>query len=211
MENFRIKKSIVVPGILFVVIVVLSTYYFRQSERLINYPSGGTDIIAFGDSLVEGVGATAGNDFVSLLSKEIGEPIINLGHSGDTSSGGVARLSELDKYNPKVVLLLFGGNDYLRKIPVSETRENLAVMIRTIQGRGAVVLLLGIRGGILTDGFRDEFETLHDTYHTAYVPDVLDGLFGNSEYMSDTVHPNDAGYKKISERIAPVLQAIIKK
>jgi len=174
-----------------------------------NYPSAGTDIIAFGDSLVAGVGATEGNDFVSVLSRRIGQPVVNLGVSGNTSEDGLARLSELDAHNPKVVLLLLGGNDYLRKVPLEQTFVNLAKIIESLQGRGAIVILLGVRGGLLTDGFEDEFEALAEQYNTAYVPDVLDGLFAHPQYMTDQVHPNDAGYAKIADRIAPVLTPLL--
>lgn len=190
--------------------VVLGTFYFSRSAPITNYPSKGADIIAFGDSLVEGVGSTPGNDFVSLLSRKIGEPIVNLGHAGDTTADGIARIGELDDYDPKVVLLLLGGNDHLKKIPVADTHKNLAILIQNIHARGAVVLLLGVRGGLFNDRFDTEFEDLRDTYHTAYVPDVLDGLFGNAQYMSDPIHPNDSGYGMIAERIYPVLMSISK-
>ncbi len=192
------------------VFVALGIYYFSRTAPVTNYPSNGTDIIAFGDSLVEGVGSTNGNDFVSLLSKKIGQPIINLGHAGDTTADGIARLSELDNYNPKVVLLLLGGNDHLKKIPVTDTHKNLSVIIQNIQARGAVVLLLGVRGGLFNDRFDTEFEDLRDIYHTAFVPDVLDGLFGNMQYMSDAIHPNDTGHEMIAERVYPVLMEVIK-
>src|SRR3989338_1957466 len=99
-------------------------YFFLYSARevsITNYPSSGTDIIAFGDSLVVGAGATSGNDFVSLLSQKIGQRIINLGVSGDTTANGLARVSEFDQYHPKVVLVLLGGNDHLRKVPIETT------------------------------------------------------------------------------------------
>lgn len=188
---------------------ILGLFYFFKTDPIANYPSKGVDIVAFGDSLIEGVGSTEGNDFVSLLSKKVGKPIINLGRSGDTTADGITRLNQLDKYNPKVVILLLGGNDHLKKAPVEETRRNLATLIENIQGRGAVVLLLGVRGGLLNDPFDTEFEKLRDVYNTAFVPDVLDGLFGNAKYMSDAIHPNDAGYKMIAERVYPVLNKII--
>src|SRR3989344_2024354 len=202
-------------AVILVVIIILLTaigiYYFARNENTItNYPSSGTDIIAFGDSLVEGLGATSGNDFVSLLSRKIGEPIVNLGNAGDTTADGLARISQLDEYNPKVVLLLLGGNDHLKKIPVADTFKNLATLIENIHARGAVVLLLGVRGGLFNDKFDTEFETLRDTYHTAFVSDVLDGLFGNDKYMSDAINPNDIGYGMIADRIYPVLIEIIK-
>jgi acyl-CoA thioesterase I len=205
-----VNKYKIIVFIILGVLVAFGVYYFSRSKPITNYPSEGTDIIAFGDSLVEGYGSTKGNDFVSLLSLKIGEPIINLGHSGDTTSDGIARINELDKYNPKVVILLLGGNDRLRKIPIMETHENLAILIENIQKRGAIVLLLGVKGGLFNDIFGKEFKNLKDTYHTAFVPDVLSGLFGNDKYMSDTIHPNDIGYKIISERIYPVLINLIK-
>lgn len=195
-----------------VLILILSIggYYFFRVKPITNYPSKGTDIIAFGDSLVQGVGSTEGNDFVSILSKKIEQPIINLGHSGDTTADGVSRIGQLDKYNPKVVILLLGGNDYLKKVSIVETHENLVSLIKEIQSRGAIVLLVGVQGGILKDNFSTEFKNLKETYHTAFVSNILSGLLGNTKYMSDAVHPNDIGYSMIAERIYPVLTKLIK-
>ena len=204
------KYRILPFGILVAVLVTLSVFYFLRSEPISNYPSQGTDIIAFGDSLVEGAGSTDGNDFVSVLSRKIGRPIINLGHAGDTTADGIARINQLDTYNPQVVLLLLGGNDYLKKIPVPDTRKNLATLIQNIHARGAIVLLLGVRGGLLMDHFDTEFENVRDTYHTAFVSNVLEGLWGNMQYMSDTLHPNNIGHEIIAERIYPVLVEMIK-
>src|SRR3990167_8804043 len=193
------------------VLVGLGVYwYFFGVQEVRNYPSSGTDIIAFGDSLIAGVGASPGRDFVSLLSQQIGQPIVNLGVSGDTTAGGLARLSELDAYNPKVVIVLFGGNDYLRRVSQEQTFDNLTEIVESIQVKGAIVLLLGIRGGLLTDYFDREFKKLRNTRDTAYVPDVLDGLLGKQEYMSDEIHPNDAGYARIAERVYPVLAPLLK-
>ena len=105
--NYKKIIIIVMTGVL----ILIGIYYLFNNENITNYPSRGTDIIAFGDSLVEGMGSSGGNDFVSLLSKKIDQPIINLGHSGDTTEDGVKRIGELDKYNPKIVILLLGGND----------------------------------------------------------------------------------------------------
>ena len=203
------KYGIIISCLFLTVFIALGIFYFSRTKPITNYPSKGTDIIAFGDSLVEGVGSTQSNDFVSLLSGKIGQPIINLGHAGDTTADGIARINELDNHNPKVVILLFGGNDHLRKIPISETFKNLTVLIQNIHARGAIVLLLGVRGGLFNDRFDSEFEDLRDTYHTAFVPDVLDGLFGHARYMSDAVHPNNSGYEIIAGRIYPVLIEMI--
>lgn len=192
-------------------VVVVGFLFFSTDEAAIrNYPSAGTDIIAFGDSLVTGAGTTEGNNFVSRLGRELGRPIINLGNSGDTTADALLRIHELDRYNPKVVIVLLGGNDRLRNTSHTETFTNLAEIIEYIQSRGAIVLLLGVRGSVLSDPYAEYFEDLHETYQTAYVSDVLSGLFGNGEYMADTIHPNDAGHERIAKRVYPVLERLLK-
>jgi lysophospholipase L1-like esterase len=193
--------------------ILFGIYFFFFKDKKIdikNYPSSGTEIIAFGDSLVEGVGSTPNKDFVSILSQKIGKNIINLGVSGDTTEDGLKRISEIEKYNPKIVILLLGGNDALRRIPKEKTFNNLGLIIQNIQSKGSVVLLLGVKGTLLGDRYKSEFEKISKKYKTAYVPNVLDDLFGNPKFMSDGIHPNDAGYKIIAEKIYPELIPLLK-
>lgn len=202
-------NKLIILVVLFILFSIL--YFIFSKEKITNYPSTGKDIIAFGDSLVVGVGASGKeNNFVSRLSAKTGRPIINLGVSGNTTQDGLNRLSEIDKYNPKVVLLLLGGNDHLKKVPIETTFSNLGKIIEYVQARGAVVVLLGVRGNLFIDKFSAEFKKLRNKYHTAYVSNVLDDLFTDPKYMSDAVHPNDLGYEIIAERIYPVLLKVLK-
>lgn len=208
---FNNKNYLVIGGIFFITVLLIGFYFiFIKEDKIKNYPSSGTDIIAFGDSLIEGVGSTQNNDFVYLLSKKIGKPIINLGVSGNTTEDGLNRINQLDNYRPKVVILLLGGNDYLKKVPLDQTFSNLEKIISNIQSRGAVVVLLGVKGSLIGDKYKDRYKALSQRYETVYVEDVLSGLFGNQEYMSDAVHPNDLGYKKIADRVYPPLVKITK-
>src|SRR3989338_1255870 len=118
----------VVSTLAILVVVVAVYFFFFNTAPITNYPSTGTDIIAFGDSLVAGTGSSAGHDFVSLLSQNTFQHIINLEVPGDTTAQGLARLGELDAYKPKVVLLLLGGNDYLRRLPQEQTFSNLCTI-----------------------------------------------------------------------------------
>lgn len=189
--------------------LALAWFVFVRAPAITNYPSKGTELVALGDSLVSGTGASAGHDVVSALSGLVGRPIVNLGKPGDTTADVLARLKELDAYHPQVVLVLVGGNDYLRHVEDDTVFANVANIIEDIQGRGAIVLLVGIRGGVLADPYAPRFEQLARAYHVAYVPDALRGLFGDERYMSDQVHPNDAGYARLAARLAPVLQNLL--
>ena len=197
----------VVAGILIVGVVYL--LFFVTSDTVTSYPSDGTTIVAFGDSLIEGLGATSGNDFVSVLSRQLDEPIINLGMHGDTTAKALERIDEVIAQDPKVVMVLLGGNDYLQQIPKEKTFYNLSQIVEILHDSGAVVVLLGVRGGLLTDSYKGEYQSLAQSQGAAYVPDVLDGLFGNADLMSDTIHPNDAGYLLIADKVEPVISELI--
>jgi acyl-CoA thioesterase-1 len=209
-SNRKVRYTIFFIISLLVIFFVYTKFF--KAESIKNYPSAGKDIVAFGDSLIFGQGASSEDkNFVSLLSDKIDERIVNLGVPGNTTQNALDRINELEKYNPKVVILLLGGNDYLQKVPIEKTFKNLGEIIQKIQSKGSVVLLLGVRGGVLNDKFDIEFEKISSKYHTAYVSDVLSGLITNMQYMSDAVHPNDLGYQKIADRVYPVLVNLIKK
>jgi acyl-CoA thioesterase I len=191
-------------GLLVACLVVAGVLLFWWSTRapaIMNYPPKNTTIVAFGDSLIVGQGASTGNDFVSVLSRKLDTPIVNLGVSGNTTADGRARLGEVVKYNPGTVIILLGGNDYLKRIPEKETFENLRFVVTELQKQGVMVVTLGVRGGVLHDNFEKNFSGLARETGALYVSDVLEGLIGNASLMSDTIHPNDAGYARIAERV----------
>lgn len=200
------KNSIL--GLLLVLMSCGVWYLFsmRDTSHISNYPPKNETIVAFGDSLVFGQGATTGADFVSRLGAILGRDIINLGVSGDTTERGLSRLEEVLEKDPGTVIVLLGGNDFLRRIPLETTRSNLATIIEALKANGSVVVLLGVRGNLLGDSADAMYEELSKTYGTVYVPDVLDGLLLKPELMSDGIHPNDAGYKHIAERLARVFE-----
>lgn len=208
-------------------------YIFMQEEPVIKnieHSQGGTlngPIIAFGDSLVYGVGASKkgvevpsrdfgndfspGTDFISLLSDSINEPILNFGKSGDTTAGALQRLNLVTDEKPRLVIVLLGGNDYLKQVSDDVAFANLQTIVTKLQNEGAAVLLLGVRGGLLKDRYEEQFKAFAKENQVGFVPNVLDGLIGDVRLMSDTIHPNDAGYKIIAEKVLPELKYMIGK
>lgn len=202
------SKIIITALIGFVIIFTLKSIFWDREVTIKNYPPATGSIVAFGDSLVEGVGSPSTEGFILPLSEMLGEKIINMGVSGDTTVDGLNRLDKLIAEKPRVVLILLGGNDYIRKISSEKTFNNLRTIINTVQESGAVVVLLGVRGGLLSDSYEKSFEKLAEETGSAYVPDVLDGLFGRPALMSDAIHPNTEGYQRIAEKVYPILNKV---
>lgn len=194
-----------------VLIIVGGIYFFINKPTPKIPPPKNSTIVAFGDSLVVGVGASEGHDFVSLVSKKIGETIINKGVSGDTTQDALSRIDDVLKEDPGLVIVLLGGNDYLKRIPKETTFANLHTIVSKLKEKDIRILLLGVRGGLLRDTYASDFGDFAEKEGIPYISNVLDGLIGNQKYMSDEVHPSDAGYEIIANRVAPVVKKLISK
>jgi len=179
-------------------------------QAIRNLRSGGEAIICFGDSLTEGVGAGPGEDYPSVLSRQIGFPVINAGQRGDTTAQALTRLAdEVLNRRPRLVIILLGGNGFLRQVPRSESRENLATIVQRIQQAGAMVVIAGIRLGIFTDEFGAIYEATAKDFGALYIPQVTKGILSDAKLRSDPIHPNGAGYRLIAERIAERLKPLL--
>ena len=136
--------------------------------------------------------------------------VLNAGHRGDTTARALQRVrtSVMDK-NPRLVILLLGGNDFLRQVPARETRENLKEIVRRIQGHGAMVAIAGIKFGFFTDEYGPIFEETAAEFGAIYIPQVMKGIFNDTKLRSDQIHPNSAGYRLIAERISEKIKPLL--
>ena len=197
--------------ILIAVGVLAGLWSLRSDLPRAAKPTHGESIIAFGDSLVAGRGASLGQDFVSVLSKRLGIPIINAGRSGDTTRSALARLDwDVLARNPRIVIVLLGGNDFLRRVPTQDTFKNLATIVNRIRQHGSAVVLVGVGVGLLTDPYRAEYEALARRTSAGLVPDILDGIIGHADLMSDSIHPNDRGYAIVADRLERLLRDLMR-
>ena len=176
-----------------------------------NLRSAGEAIVCFGDSLTEGVGAESGEDYPAALSRQLGFPIVNAGRRSDTTAQALERLSEsVLGRNPRLVIVLLGGNDFLRQLPRAESRKNMAEIVRRIQQQGAMVAIAGIRLGLFTDEFAAIYEATATEFGALYIPEVMKGILGDAKLKSDAIHPNGAGYRLIAERIAEKVRPLLR-
>ena len=184
-----------------------------RAASLVNLPPTATGPwIAFGDSLTQGYGADAGADYPAQLANRLGVPIQNLGLAGETSADGLGRIEEVAAQHPRVVLLCFGGNDVLRGLSSEQMFANLGTAIDRFHTDGSFVVLLGIRGAsLLGDINADGFKKLAAQKKVKLVSNLLKDIFGRPHLMSDQVHPNNAGYAAIAERLEVELRPLLPK
>lgn len=164
-------------------------------------------ILAFGDSLTYGTGATLDTSYPAELSRLINRRVENRGVPGDTTADGLGRFAAtLDEVSPQLVILCLGGNDFLRKQPESETIGNLRAMLDEAKKRQLPVVLVApprLGFGLETPAF---YQTLADEYGLALEQGTLATILGKSALKSDPIHPNAEGYKQMAEAIAKVLR-----
>lgn len=164
-------------------------------------------ILAFGDSLTYGVGASSAHDYPSLLANLIGRQVINAGLSGEISAEGLQRLPGLlDEIQPRLLLLIHGGNDILRNLPVQQTQANLRDMIQLAKQRHIDVLMLGVpKLGLVLLNSADFYAELAALEQIPLDDETLPEILATQSLKSDAIHPNDDGYRLMAERIAELL------
>ena len=178
------------------------------------------DIIAFGDSLTAGYGLAPGDGFVpqlqaALTARGYHVRVGNGGVSGDTSTGGLARLDWVVGPKTRGVILELGANDMLRGIAPSVTRANLTRMIETLQARNIEVMLAGMvaapnLGTAFAARFNPIYPQLAAQYGLVFYPFFLDGVAGQRELnLPDGIHPTAEGIGVIVENIMPQVEAFM--
>lgn len=182
-------------------------------------------ILVVGDSLSAEYGLARGDGWVSLLGQQLaregrGITVVNASISGDTTSGGAARLPALLRsHHPDLVIIELGGNDALRGLPLDGTRSNLEQMAQLSKAAGAKVLLLGMQvppnyGRDYGGRFAAVFSDVARSAGTALVPFVLHGVadIADSETMfqADRIHPLAKAHPTIVANVMPVLLPLLK-
>lgn len=164
-------------------------------------------IVAFGDSLTFGTGAGAGESYPDVLGSSVSRQIVNAGIPGELSADGLARLPEvLDQSTPALVVLIHGGNDILRRLPKTQTAQNLRSMIGLIRASGAQVVMLGVPQFGLFFEAALFYATVAEQEQVPIDLETLPGILTDNDLKSDTVHPNAAGYRRMAAAVANLLR-----
>ncbi|CAB3873531.1 Esterase TesA [Achromobacter animicus] len=186
-------------------------------------PQGSTPrtVLVVGDSLSAEYGIKRGTGWVPLLSARISEQypkfqVVNASISGDTTSGGVARLPALlRQHAPAVVVLELGANDALRGLPLNMTEQNLRTMTQAARKADADVLIVGMQippnyGRDYAQRFAAVFSNVAKNENARLVPFLMEGIATNrAMFQADGIHPNEDAQPQLLDNVWPALRPML--
>lgn len=189
-------------------------------------PAGrATTVLVVGDSLSAEYGIARGSGWVALLDKQLASDgirasVVNASISGDTTSGGRSRLPALlGTHKPTHVVIELGGNDALRGLPLTMTRDNLVAMTRAAKASGAKVMLVGMQlppnyGARYAQDFSALFSNVAQAEGAALVPFLLagvaDGVDAEKLFQPDRIHPVAAAHPTMLANVWKVMRPWLK-
>ena len=164
-------------------------------------------ILAFGDSLTFGTGAAESESYPAQLKKLIGRNVIAAGVPGEISADGLARLpSALEEYQPRLLILCHGGNDFLRKLGDDKAAANIRAMVKLAKGKGIAVVLIATPKPGLLPAPPDFYADIAKEFSIPLDESVLKKILTDNALKSDLIHPNAHGYGMIAEAMAKLLK-----
>jgi acyl-CoA thioesterase-1 len=167
-------------------------------------------IICFGDSLTQGTGPTNGETYPYFLQKLTNLTVVNAGIHGDLSQQGLERVDEIFQFKPFMVLVEFGANDFLKKIPIATTKQNIETIIDKIQKTGAVAVIVSTEDNQLPDLYRILVEISKDK-QAPFISGILNKIWADRSLFYDNLHPNSVGYKIVAEKVYKEIQPLLEK
>ena len=196
----------------------LSNVELQKTESAVIDKPEPCEIVAFGDSITEGLGAAREESYPARLSAKIGITVCNLGMSGNTTEDALKRIPEVLLRTPRIAIVSFGANDLFKGISFNATVSNLQKIVEILQGEKIKVIFLGYEGitsnysTMLSSMVFSLSEKFKNKEGMVYLPTAFRGVLDNKETISsDGMHPNAAGYNNLAENISNDAFIVLKK
>ena len=199
----RLGRSVIFPVLLGALALAGCT---RSSPRLAPLPPDAV-VLAFGDSITFGIGASPDESYPAVLARLTGRTVVNAGIPGEVTAEGLARLpGALDRYRPALLILCLGGNDLLHHLDERQAADNLRAMLRLARERGVNAVLLGVPKFGLAPSPPPFYREIAREFDVPYQGDALKRILTKNSLKADYIHPNAEGYKVLAETIAGLLK-----
>lgn len=180
-------------------------------------------ILIFGDSITAGYGIDPQQAFPALIQERIDSlgmayNVINGGLSGETSAGGLRRIDWVLQRHVDIMILELGGNDGLRGIDLTSTKQNLQQIINKALKKNPdmEIVLAGMQvppnlGTDYTKEFANIYPDLAKENNLPLIPFILEKVGGRPDLnLPDGIHPTAEGHKLVAETVWETLYPIIK-
>ncbi|OLL31357.1 arylesterase [Burkholderia sp. SRS-W-2-2016] len=179
-------------------------------------------IVVLGDSISAEYGLPRDTGWVALMrqrlaAERIDYSVANASISGDTTSGGRARLPALmERLKPRIVVIELGANDALRGVPLATTEDNLRTIIEQAQQGHAKVVLVGMYvppnyGPDYTQKFHGLYGQLSKEFKVPLVPFLLAGIADKPDmFQADQIHPNQQAQPVLLNNVWPTLKPLLR-
>ncbi|ASL42351.1 Esterase TesA [Burkholderia sp. AD24] len=179
-------------------------------------------IVVLGDSISAEYGLPRDTGWVALMrqrlaAERIDYSVANASISGDTTSGGRARLPALlERLKPSIVIVELGANDALRGVPLSTTDDNLRTIVEQAQQGHAKVVLVGMYvppnyGPDYTQKFHAMYGQLSQQLHVPLVPFLLAGIADKPDmFQADQMHPTQQAQPVLLNNVWPVVKPLLR-
>lgn len=204
------KKYFALPCILFAALIGACS----DSVKYAAIPKHAT-VLILGDSLSYGTGAKEGEDYPTLLAQTTGWKMINEGIPGDTTAGGLERLPKLlSEYQPQLLIVELGGNDFLHQLPKTQTIANLKAILALAKAQNIQTILVAIpefnalRAAVGNLADHPMYEAIAEETATPLIADVFSEVLSDKNLKADQIHPNAIGYLKVNQEIYEALQQL---
>ena len=183
--------------------VMMACFSDAKSPRL----ASDAVILAFGDSLTFGTGATLTESYPAILERLVGRRVVNSGVPGEVTGEGLSRLPEvLEKEKPALLILCHGGNDLLRRLNQQQTANNLRAMIRLARERGVAVVVIAVPSPGIALSPPSLYREIAEEMKIPIEEKALTTVLSDGSLKADYIHPNAAGYRRLAESIAALLK-----
>ncbi|MBL8370672.1 MAG: arylesterase [Burkholderiaceae bacterium] len=184
----------------------------RKGPRARPVPKGAV-VLALGDSLTFGTGATPDTAYPAELARLTGWEVVNAGVPGDTAAQARERLPALlDTAGAQLLILSIGGNDFLRRLPEADTRAHIEALCDTALARGLQVMLLAVPRpslsaaiGSLTD--HPMYADIAAARAVVLQREGWSEVLADADLRSDAIHANARGYAQQARNIVATARA----
>ena len=163
-------------------------------------------ILAFGDSLTHGTGASPHTSYPAALERAIDREVIRSGVPGERAAAGRQRLPRvLERVRPDLLVLCHGGNDILQGTEPAVIEVELLAMIDSARRRDIPVVLVGVPARSLFTGTADLYYRVAERAGVALEDEALETIIDDPALRSDAVHPNARGYRRMASAVRDLL------